>query len=299
MPVSQQAVKLFTHAKVPVWGRGLLVGKRDGRLVLHWEDGKEHLVALSHEAMLLPCALPPDEAVAVEAKITNLRAPRPRGVGGARTPKPRAATTSFEEQLRRFEILFPGGFTGERYLTSERGADGVENTGKDRYKQGGVFLAQKLLGEGAFGDVETVFTNAGAVLGATNLVFAVEGAIPYRGMKPEHRAPFAEALRALLHGAGDYSDRFDQFVASIMLADSKGKARQPTWPLTTLFPALLRPSEHLLLLLAELGRLLGLLEGEVLGLLPRLLALRPGALGRHVLKGLRHFGLLFGERVSP
>lgn len=82
------------------------------------------------------------------------------------------------------------------------------------------------------------------MLGATNIVFPIEGAIPFGALDQEDRPAALAALEQLLHGDGDYAVRLQRFAESVNLKDKSGKGKKVTWPMATLFAALYRPTEH-------------------------------------------------------
>jgi hypothetical protein len=82
------------------------------------------------------------------------------------------------------------------------------------------------------------------LLGFTNLVFPMEGPIPFTSMKEEDQAAFVAALGSLLHGEGAHGPRFEKFVSSIRIWDEEGQGRKVTWPLATLIQAMYSPAQH-------------------------------------------------------
>jgi hypothetical protein len=82
------------------------------------------------------------------------------------------------------------------------------------------------------------------VLAATNIVFPIEGAIPFRQLADGDREKAVAGLKDLLHGAGPYGERLERFAASLNLKDGKGEPKKVTWPLAMLFGGLFDPSQH-------------------------------------------------------
>lgn len=246
--MNQTASRLYQHPGRPEWGRGLLVAERDKLLVIHWEDGKEHLVAATHRDRLSPVELPAAEQGAVVEKIREMQARSTAPVARARkSSRPARAAPppmSFATQLQGFLNLYPEGFEGARYIAEERGTDGGSRPGS---RQWAIARAAELLSPARFDEPAGLFDQVVAFLRPPlDLVHPMEGAIPLKGMKDEAvRAGFLAALRELLHGEGDYGPRFERFVASIQLAAKDGKVKRPGWPLVTLLPALHRPAERL------------------------------------------------------
>lgn len=240
---------IYRHPARPEWGHGILVEERDAKLILHWEDGQEHVVASAFRTKLEPAELADDDAQRITDTVKGLRAKKIKIDEKAKArakARPRARATAakltFDQQVERFTSLFPQGFTGSTYERKERGI--VDGVAVDGGKQAAIDLAKTLLAPEALLDPEAAYASVQRLLGATNLVFPIEGAIPFRTLRAEHRAGFAEALRDLLHGEGGYPARFDAFVAAIRIEDGKQVAKRPTWPLATLLPALYQPHIH-------------------------------------------------------
>jgi len=165
--------------------------------------------------------------------------------GKAATRKQRAARfTTFAEQLAFFEKLFIGGFEGERFTLEERGPSGVK--GKGGYKTAAIAMAQQELSPARFqsASAEELFESAKRVLSATNIVFPIEGPIPFGTIAEPDRPATVKALEHLLHGPGDLGPRLERFAGAINLKDKSGQGKQVTWPLATLFPGLYDPDHH-------------------------------------------------------
>jgi hypothetical protein len=217
------------HPSRPAWGHCIIVAERDGKIHLACEDGEEHAIAISHRAQLVSVTPSPEERDALVAQIqgkrtaAQARAARAAKLKAQKPKAPRAPKLTFDEQVTRFQQLSPGGFVAAR-------DPGMESARA-------LLSAEALAGPDGFANLTTV-------VGATTLLHPMEGQIPLRAIPEAHRAPIAAALRELLHGAGDYGPRFDAWVAAFNAARPEGATKGPSWPLTTLVPALYSPSEH-------------------------------------------------------
>ena len=89
---------------------------------------------------------------------------------------------------------------------------------------------------------EELFESALKVLKATNIVFPIEGAIPFAGLEPKARAAAVAGLKQLLHGEGDYGLRVERFTTAVALKDKKGQSKIVSWPFATVFGALFNPT---------------------------------------------------------
>lgn len=239
--------KFYRHPAKPEWGRGVLIAERDGKLILQWEDGAEHAVAIAFRDRLEVFELPDDEAQEVSDRVRGHRSRRikaaerdkARAIRLKKSPPPPRAT--FDEQLRRFAIAYPGGFTDPKYVATERGTGGDVASSRDA----ATAKARDVLGAGAFG-ADGAYDAIQAFLAETKLLHPVEGAVRFRSLAAEHRPALLDALKGVLHGDGDYAARFDAYVAAYKFVDAQGAAVRPTWPLTTIFQALLAPADHAL-----------------------------------------------------
>jgi hypothetical protein len=217
------------HPARPTWGHCIIVAERDGKIHLACEDGEEHAIAISHRAQLVPVTPTPEERDALVAQIqgkrsaAQARAARAAKLKSQKPKVPRAPKLSFDEQVQRFQQLSPSGFVAAR--------------------DPGIDSARALLGADVLAGPDG-FANLATVVGATTLLHPMEGQIPLRAIPEVHRGPIAAALRELLHGAGDYGPRFDAWVAAFGAARAEGATKGPSWPLTTLVPALYCPAEH-------------------------------------------------------
>jgi len=237
---------LFTLEGQPTWGRATLLDDKDGKLVLFFEHGGRRVFIKSQVKGLNAVELSEDEARTVTAK---LRGKHPQGGTAKKSAKAKARPLvavfpAFDAQVRWFETFFPGGFAGEKFVAEERGAPEVK--GKKGYKTAAIKLAQEQLSPERLASAtpEETFAVAKKLLGFTNLVFPIEGAIPFTSMKEEDRAGFAAALGELLHGEGAHGPRFEKFADAVRIWDAAGQGRKVTWPLATLLQALYAPARH-------------------------------------------------------
>jgi hypothetical protein len=114
---------IVKHPGCPQWGLGMLVEERDEKRIYDFEDGLSHSIAKAFWSKIEPVELAADEARALEAKIKAQRVKlEPSRKPRVRTVAPPSMT--FDEQVARFEALFPGGFTGDAFTNDERGGLG-------------------------------------------------------------------------------------------------------------------------------------------------------------------------------
>lgn len=232
---------IVKHPGAPQWGLGFLIEERDDKRFYEFEDGRIHSIARPFWAKVEPVELAESELTALESKIKSLRVK----AGPAKKPRARAtpvSTTTFDEQIVRFEALFPGGFEGEAWRNEERGVP--EKKGK-AFKAHAIATAKELLEREALtsllerGDVAEILNRVKSVHQvAGSLLHPLGDLIPFGKMPAEHHRAFVEAVVDLLHGEGDFNPRFDKYVG--ILAEDKLN----TWPLATVLTALFAPEAH-------------------------------------------------------
>jgi hypothetical protein len=240
---------LFTLQSQPAWGRAALLEEKDGKLVLFFEHGGRRVFVKAQVKGLESVQLGEEEARTVEARLRGKHphsgaAKKPAKAKAKATRPPLAVFPSFDAQVRWFETFFPGGFAGEKFISEERGDP--EAKGKKGYKTAAIKLAQEQLSPERLASAtpEETFAVSKKLLGFTNLVFPIEGPVPFNSMKEEDRAGFVAALGELLHGEGEHGPRFEKFASSIRIWDAAGLSRKVTWPLATLLQALYAPAQH-------------------------------------------------------
>jgi hypothetical protein len=239
---------VFKSELQPDWGLGLVVEDGFDHWVLVFEHGGRKKFIKSKAKGLVPVTL---DAKALSSLESKAHAKHKKPGLKPREKKPSAAKKkslarfeSLTQQVAFFEKLFPGGFEGEGFTATERGLAGA--TGKNAGKTAAIALAQAELSAERFANAtpDELFESAKKVLQATNIVFPIEGFIPFSQLSGESRTKAMEALRNLLHGQGEYGGRLERFAGSLDLKDKQGKAKVVTWPLATVFGALFDPTKY-------------------------------------------------------
>lgn len=243
--------RTFVHATLD-WGNGIEVTKKDKSSVLFFEKAGEKLFVIDKAlatGALKEVTLPPAEVTALATRAAG-RKPKAAAASGAKKKAAAKARkvglfASVAEQVKLFEALFPGGFTGDAFIKDERGAPGA--TGPEGQKEAGVALVRSLLSAQAFSSEppEKLFERALQLLKQTTIAHPIfEGHIPFGSIAEGERAAAMAALKDVLHGTGDYAERLARFAAALTLRDKKGTARKVSWPLVTVFGALFDPAQH-------------------------------------------------------
>lgn len=246
-----QRPRVFKFEGKPELGLGVLLLDLEGKQTIGFENG-ERRVFKNAAALVEVHDLDPDALAAVDAKVRGRSAAR---TGGARKAGTKAKATSskkgiaafpsFEAQVQWFEKKFPGGFLGEAFTLDERGDEG-QTSAKKGYKAAAMKLAREELSAERFqsASAEELFASALKLLGKTNIAFPQEGTIRFAKIAEEKRPMILEALRAVLHGDGEYGPRLEKLAESINLVDQDGKPKVTTWPVATQFGALFDPATH-------------------------------------------------------
>lgn len=234
-------VAAYKNEMMPEWGLGLVVEDQPGNWVLMFEHAGRKKFIKEKAKTLVTVTLPPEAMEALHAKLHGRHAARAGAKPKSKKPSKNVARfITFDDQMKAFERLFPGGFEGESFIHGER-----ETT--KQAKSAGIVLAQAELTKEHFdsGTAEELFASAKKVLASTNMVFPIEGAIPFNSLAEEDRPSAIAGLKELLHGDGDYALRLEQFASSMHLKDKAGKPKKITWPLATIFGALYYPYDQI------------------------------------------------------
>lgn len=248
--MTSKATSIVQHADHPEWGRGVVLpsqGGRTDRFDISFEMGGRRTILKTFAEKLNPVVLPAEEARALGDRLASRRSAS--GSSRASSKKPKAAVApafaTFEEQLASFLEAYPDGFGGERFEREVRGLPGAKRKKTDTTPA--LADAAAALGPQSFEehDAAWIFAAAAKLVKDTAFVHPLEGANLLGAMPEESRAAFVEALRELLHGTDEAADRFDRFVSAIKLEDGKEAAKRPTWPVATVFAALVHPTEHI------------------------------------------------------
>jgi len=235
--------RTFINTKAPEWGTGIEAQQLPNLSVLFFEHAGEKKFVIEKAlatGVLALKTVTPDELAKLQARASGRR-PRSIGISSAQKRKrpavkkgAKSVFATFKDQLVAFEKLFAGGFAGEAFVKAERDS-----------KQKAIELAQSTLSADAFAKESTdeLFTRAQAVLAATNIVFPIEGLIPFKKLAGDDRATAVAGIKDLLHGTGSVGERVERFSAALLLKDKEGKLKKVTWPLVTVFAALFAPNE--------------------------------------------------------
>ncbi len=241
----EPAQRLFRHKLHPEWGVGLWVREEMTRRRLRFDDGEMRAFKQGFYHLLEPIDV---DVVDVEAKFEEIGSEHDLATAErrrARLRKQKAPVMALAQQVRVFRHSYPDGFADPAFIDDHVRPSG----GRSRKSHHGEavdlarqLLAADVLGElAASGDWAAIHAAAVQVMASTTLVSRSKGYTPVAALDGDARDAFGKALFELLHGDEErYAKRFAAWLATLR-KDCKLK---PEWGLASLFPALMSPTEH-------------------------------------------------------
>lgn len=229
---------LYIHSKRPEWG--LAIKARSGREKQRFlfQDGRMRAFPDKFSHLMEPADKPFDVA---ERVAQQLASQLDGHTFDNPAPVAREERVPFDDQLKVFAELFPGGFYDDEYVKQIRTAEKRRKRHRDPaiVEARDVLSAARLDAAIAAGDHDGVFAAVNDVLDHSSVCSKRDRRV--LDELPEAKRPdFAVAVRDLLHGDSSYFDRFTRFMAVI---DDQEDIRV-TWPLATVLPALVHPEKH-------------------------------------------------------
>lgn len=233
--------RIFEHVSRKDWGRSVLLQEIPDKRTFLFEDGAERSFRPDYWHKMEIVEVQSNEAIRIDRLARRNQAPPP---GSARKSKAslKKPDITFAEQVAYFMTLFPVGFEDEAYIKAERGATGAK--GAEKLKDAALERAERLLSQkhlkelidaGKFEDFHQMIYE---ILTSTKSTTQKSEATRFKNMPEEMRETYARALYDLLYGERTYAIRFESLIAAL---DVEGG---PTWPLTTMIPALVYPADH-------------------------------------------------------
>jgi hypothetical protein len=207
-----------------------------------FEDGAERSFRPDYWHKMELVDVQPNEAVRIDRLARRNQEPAPGSSRKSKAP-PKKPEITFEQQVAYFMKLYPVGFEDDSYIKTER--ENPESKSGDKLKNAAIeraedLLSQKnldeLLGNASYEEIHQMIYD---LLTATKSTTQKAEATRFKNLPEDLREQVAVALRELLYGERTYPIRFDSFVAALDVEDGA------TWPLSTLLPALVYPTEHL------------------------------------------------------
>lgn len=217
-------------------------------------QGERAQVLFTHHPTRKPVVVPCKSLVitragqwdtAVHAIQDRERASSARSAPAVAKKRRSYSTTTQEEAVRLFLERFPGGFTGEAFLTAERNGKWEAHLAFQQQLGGGKLT--ELLSKGS---VDDVVQHALEAAQRTNLLSVFEKARLSQALRADRQ--YAEGVlsalaEALAHDVPEEKS-FARYLELLEAAPSKTEGQRAiTWPIATLLPYLARPADHLFL----------------------------------------------------
>lgn len=235
---------VFEHQKRREWGLGVLAWESKNRRGYVFENGQVRVLAEPFYALMREVDRPLDEVQALlKCLKPELDAARAEQSAVLHTPRPAAASMTFDDQMAVFRKSYPAGFADPLWVEQQRGENAKKRL--TAHRAPAIAEAQDKLGarslkariaEQAF---QAIHDDLYSVLKATDLVPGVELAL-LAGADPTRQRALSLMVAELLHGKGAFGPRFDHFLATFQQAVKKPAG----WQLATTLIALSEPTEH-------------------------------------------------------
>jgi hypothetical protein len=234
--------QLFRHESRPDWGLATIAWERDGKRAYLFETGMVRVLAEPFYRFMLPVEAPREDQLAMLERLMVQVGVRDAQVVAPRASLPPSVHFEIADQLAAFSEEAPGGF-GEAWKKAVRG-EGVARRLK-RHRNPAIAHMQSAINvqslEAALtsDNVIGVWLTICEVLEGTDLVAA--GPLAQLKKSSKRATPASvTALGEVLFGGGDFSDRFDRYVAALR----RLLGRAPSWELCTAILALSDPKTH-------------------------------------------------------
>ncbi|MEM7434285.1 MAG: hypothetical protein AAF436_03965 [Myxococcota bacterium] len=235
--------RVFEHISRKDWGRSVLLQEIPDKRTFLFEDGAERSFRPDYWHKMELVDVQVNEAVRIDRIARRNQTPA-AGSGRKSKAPPKKPEISFEQQVAYFMKLYPVGFEDESYIKAERGEPGTKSWEKLKdaaLERAEEHLSQKTLDTMVDGaQTDELHEQLYQLLIVTKGTIQKAEATRFQGLPADTRIGIGESLRELLYGDRSYAIRFDSFVAAL---DVEGG---PTWPLATLYQALVYPADHIL-----------------------------------------------------
>jgi hypothetical protein len=184
-----------------------------------------------------------DWDAAVQAARDPERTASPSGRSRPATKKRTFSTQTQDEAIRSFLERYPGGFTGEAFVTSER--DYKWHAHSLFHRELGGMRLNELLAEGRVADVVRHALHAEQ---KTNLLSVFEKARLSQALRDEaYAAAVFRGLCEVLATKQPEEKSFSRYLDAVLNLPARPGQRTATWPIATILPFLADPERHLFL----------------------------------------------------
>ena len=229
---------LYRHTKRPQWGVAILAWEKETRRAYQFEDGRLRRIKKGYYDLMTPADdLERGHDTIVRSLKNALKANR-----GKVEQKVQDQVAPFDDQVDLLVQMYPKGFEDEKWIEDHRTTSGraLKRHREPVVKDAHDLLSKDRCEELISGDKhEDLVESALDILAATSLV-AISHVKTLRQISDEEKVEFAVRIQDLLHGEGDFEERFEAYIDFL----TEVFAGRPSWRLATALPALMYPNEH-------------------------------------------------------
>jgi len=229
---------LYRHSKRPQWGVAILAWEKETRRAYQFEDGRLRRIKKGYYELIEPAD---DVERSRDSIIRGLRNAL-QANRGKTTTKVQDQVAPFDDQVDLLVQMYPKGFQDEKWIEDHRTTSGRalkrhrEPVVKDTHDLLSKERCDELIDGGRHDDL---VESALDILASTSLV-AISHVKSLRDISDQEKIDFAECIRDLLHGEGEFEDRFQAYL-DFLTGVFNGP---PSWRLATALPALMYPDQH-------------------------------------------------------
>jgi len=228
---------LYRHSKRPEWGVGLLAWERGSTRAYQFEDGRLRKIRKGFYKLLEPA----DDLGDREDRIRkNLR--RVVNAADDADVKIIEAAAPFSAQVALFTRLYPGGFEDPEWIEDHRRPSGapLKRHRGPISEEAREALSQSRCEEALASDGHEELADIIADLLARTDLAPIAHAKAIKGLDPDEKKRYVEAVVQLLHGEGAGDQHFKGYLDTLRaLFDER-----PNWRVATVLPGLVDPHSH-------------------------------------------------------
>lgn len=236
--------ELFEHTKRSDWGLAILTWEGRDKRCYQFQDGRLRTFKKGFYGFLKAVDRPVDEVREIVDQLAQRHAVvTARQEVMAEAKKAGSKLMTFEDQVRVFKHLYPGGFSDPAYLDKVRG---TEETRRKKHREPAIADARKRLSRERLSeliearDFAAVHAEALAAVNGTDIASQKTDRVALQKLEASAHEDFANALFEMLYGEGPVAQRFDRYVKVL----GEGSQTRVTWPLATAVQALVFPTDR-------------------------------------------------------
>lgn len=226
---------LYRHVKRPEWGFGILVNEGEESRSYQFEDGRLRKIRKGYYKLLEPLE-------ELDTRGEHIRENLRRVAEVVTDDSDRSvvdAVAPFSAQIDLFTRLYPGGFDDPEWIEDHRRTEGssLKRHREPISAETRDALTKARCEEALAADEHEELCDVIADLLARTDLVQVSHAKALRGLEPDEKKEYVEAVANLLHGEGEYEPRFRAYLKTLEdLFDER-----PSWRVATTLPGLFFP----------------------------------------------------------